>query len=552
MLLRQWICGGISIVLFVVGAGLLTAGLIIVLSVFPNTIENTVKTSKILGLNQDGTLNIFTNSWSKPTYISTKEYWTFDYTNTIGILNRAIFPDVREKGPYAYDEKINNDHISFTPDGEKMTFSQTVTYVFNADKSCKTCDPKKDTVTIPDISFFKGIQIIDHLIETVLHNKLLNVVCNLKYSKEKCSEIGKTIEKEISVAMSLFKVEPFVTVTVDELLFSGYNSPLIEKLINRIIQIMNTLLGDERFQKKPMITVKLNSENGTTDTVYTAQTGKTDWSKTGYIISFANLTNASLPSLGNRLPNSWWPSAATANCKDDYGEHALKIEGTNANFFKSFIKKTETLPVYIADVCRSTRLVFEKEVKVNGIPGYRFILPASEFDYTLEENCGFCRTLQFGAYDKPKNSSCLPSGLLDISGCQNGRHQQIYLGNPIIISKPHFYQASPIVQAFVPRFSPSYSDETTIDIEPTTGALLSAKKKLQINMLVNQFTKIGAYSVIRPGAYPLVWLNESSILDEDTKQNLQTKLFTPQNTVQIACWTAVGVGGSYHETSSNY
>ena len=29
-------------------------------------------------------------------------YWSFDYKNTIGIMNRAIYPDVIEKGPYVY------------------------------------------------------------------------------------------------------------------------------------------------------------------------------------------------------------------------------------------------------------------------------------------------------------------------------------------------------------------------------------------------------------------------------------------------------------------
>ncbi|KAK6744669.1 hypothetical protein RB195_011405 [Necator americanus] len=531
---RQCICGGISGGLFLVGAGLVTAGLVVVLKVFPDIVNKTVKSQKVLGLNSDGTLNDFTKSWATPSYISTMQYWAFDYKNTIGILNRAIYPDMDEKGPYSYDETIVNAHIKFTKNGEQMQFTQATTYNFNPAKSCPTCDPKKDTVTIPDISFFMGMEQIKALVETLLGNEIVVGACELLL-KEKCEEIGKLIEREIGTFMTIFETGPFVTVTVDELLFTGYVSPLITKLADRVINIVNTLIGT----KFPLVdpapfTVALNTENGTTDTLYTVDSGKLDYSRAGYILYFNNMTNASIPSQGNKLPSQWWPGAETPSCNG----YALTLEGTNGGFFKSFLEKDEKLPIYISDICRTAELKFEKEVTVNDIHGYRFLMPSDEFDYSITDNCGFCNpnTLsQYGAYDLPVNSTCLPSGLLDISGCQN---------SPIIISKPHFYQASNIVKQFVPRFKSSYDDETTLDIEPLTGTVLSANKRLQINMLVNQFPTIGAYSVIRPGAYPLVWLNESFIMDNGTRDDLQSSIFNPEKIVKIACWSAVGVGGA--------
>ncbi|VDM67227.1 unnamed protein product [Strongylus vulgaris] len=221
------------------------------------------------------------------------------------------------------------------------------------------------------------------------------------------------------------------------------------------------------------------------------------------------------------------------------------LEGTDGDYFKSFLDKTERVPLYVDDICRTTQFEFEKEVTVKGINGYRYVLPPDQFDYSINDNCGFCNPStmsKHGAYDRPVNSTCLPSGLLDISGCQ-GVLAILYDLVPIIISKPHFYQASDIVQSFVPRFKPTYDDETTLDIEPMTGTVLSAMKRLQINLLVNQFPSIASYSVIRPGAYPLVWLNESFLMDDGTRDDLRSSLFTPQKTVNIICWCAVGVGG---------
>ncbi|KHJ77531.1 hypothetical protein OESDEN_22849 [Oesophagostomum dentatum] len=48
---------------------------------------------------------------------------------------------------------------------------------------------------------------------------------------------------------------------------------------------------------------------------------------------------------------------------------------------------------------------------------------------------------------------------------------------------------------------------------------------------------------MRPGAYPLVWLNESFIMDDGTKDDLMSSLFTPMKIVKTVCWSAVGVGG---------
>ncbi|KAK6052466.1 CD36 family protein, partial [Cooperia oncophora] len=210
---------------------------------------------------------------------------------------------------------------------------------------------------------------------------------------------------------------------------------------------------------------------------------------------------------------------------------------SDGDVFKSFIKKNETLPIYVSQVCRSATLQYEKEVTVQGIGAYRYLLPTTEFDYSLPDNCGFCIPATFskyGAYDRPVNSTCLPSGLLDLTGCQ---------GIPIIISKPHFYQAADIVRSFVPRFKPTYeNDETTLDIEPTTGTVVAAQKRLQLNMLLNQFTTIGAYSVLRPGAYPLVWFNESYIMDNGTRDDFNSSLFKPKKIIEIICWCAIGVG----------
>ncbi|KAK6052467.1 hypothetical protein COOONC_10029, partial [Cooperia oncophora] len=169
------------------------------------------------------------------------------------------------------------------------------------------------------------MQQIDALVEKILGNDKVIGVCQLLL-KDKCPELAKILEQEIGSFMDLFKIEPFVTVTVDELLFSGYVSPLITKLADRLVKISNKLLGTDF----PLIdgtnfTVALNPENGTTDTLFTIETGKTDPSRAGYTISFRSIANQTLSSNGDKLPSQWWPAAETKSCNG----HALKLEGSS-------------------------------------------------------------------------------------------------------------------------------------------------------------------------------------------------------------------------------
>ncbi|CAD6185563.1 unnamed protein product [Caenorhabditis auriculariae] len=534
------VCGGLSIASFILGAGLLIAGLVVVLNVFPNTVHNSINKQKLLGLNNDGTLNDFTSQWANPKYISTMQYWIYNYTNPIGILNRAIYPDVAEIGPYSYDEIISNEIVNFTENGEKMIFKQIQTWVFNPNKSCAGCDPKKDKIIIPDIGFQVGIELVDQQLENVLYSELATYACQQLFKnkpdpKAYCQGVAKTIEGELGVLISLFNTSPFAMMTVDELMFSGYKTPFMDKFVNQFLKFLHGLFGTP-FTPLPNPPIALNALNGTTDLLYTVWSGKLDPLKTGYIIDFSSISGNSSSSNSSMLPPEWWPSANISYCKDPLA--ALRIDGTNADYFKKiFLKRTEPLPVYISDICRTANLEYDRDVTVQGINGFRFILPASQFNYSLEENCGFCVPLPYGSYEYPPDSACLPTGLLDISGCSQGA--------PIIISKPHFYQAERVVSRFVPRLKQTYeNDETTIDIEPNTGTVLQANKRLQINLLVNQFRNIKSLSVMRPGAYPLVWLNESYYMDEGTKNQLNSQLFTPTKIVNIICWCAVGLGGA--------
>lgn len=66
------------------------------------------------------------------------------------------------------------------------------------------------------------------------------------------------------------------------------------------------------------------------------------------------------------------------------------------------------------------KLTFSEEFDFSGIPAYKFTVPASEFDFTIEENKGYCNSNSEKKFYAEQKDGCLPNGLLDISRCQKG------------------------------------------------------------------------------------------------------------------------------------
>jgi lysosome membrane protein 2 len=93
------------------------------------------------------------------------------------------------------------------------------------------------------------------------------------------------------------------------------------------------------------------------------------------------------------------------------------------------------------------------------------------------------------------------------------------MGAPIAISAPHFYQASPM---FTNRVNGTFADkdehETTIYIEPWTGAVLKGAKRIQVNVQMHQFKEFEGVSKIPDGlVVPFAWIEDVAELDEKSR-----------------------------------
>uniref|UniRef100_A0A914WYM8 Uncharacterized protein n=1 Tax=Plectus sambesii TaxID=2011161 RepID=A0A914WYM8_9BILA len=530
---RRTCCYITSAVLFIIGALLIAAGLLVIYKIIPDAVHDETIKEKPLGYNNQS-YNDITTAWMNPTYNSHIQYWFYDYVNVNDILNHGAKPAVRERGPYGYREIMANANLSFY-DNDTLSYMSYKTYIFDPSVSCANCTPN-DMVTVPDLFFYT---IIDMLLDNLL---------DLLITDDTESQI---IKNTLGSILTVFDTTPFTTQPVQAILFVGYKDniyrnivPFAESVISLLCQYNLTasysfICGTNISGVIPDPPALFLGVNGTASALYLIKTGQDDVQSVGDILSFDG-------SNGTRLVSSWWDNTNTDTCPPQYNDQARMINGTSGDFFKSFIERDDRLYLYVDDICRSMYLVYDQDITQSGIDGYRFVIPRELFDMTLIENCGFCHYRTHQLYPQ-QPSTCLPRGLLDVGFCQQVPvpipGMPFSVAPPIAVSNPHFLFADDFVVNSIGRFSPTVdNDQTYIDIEPTTGAILTAQKRLQINVMLHSFPDTYPFQVLQSGAYPLVWINETFVIDQKSRDDLYDALIAPQKTGKLLGWIGVGIG----------
>ncbi|XP_006871643.1 PREDICTED: lysosome membrane protein 2 isoform X2 [Chrysochloris asiatica] len=193
----------------------------------------------------------------------------------------------------------------------------------------------------------------------------------------------------------------------------------------------------------------------------------------------------------------WW---GTESCN--------MINGTDGDSFHPLITKDEILYVFPSDFCRSVYITFSGFENIQGLPALKYKLPA-EILANTSENAGFCLP----------EGNCLGSGVLNVSICKNGA--------PIILSAPHFYQADEKFLSAIAGMHPNKDHhETFVDINPLTGIILRAAKRFQINVYVRKLDEFVETGNIQTLVFPVMYLNESVLIDKETADRLKAALNT--------------------------
>ncbi|KAF6024459.1 SCARB2 [Bugula neritina] len=291
----------------------------------------------------------------------------------------------------------------------------------------------------------------------------------------------------------------FKTLTVYELLW-GYKDNLmvdVSFLLKNVFHVSLPIPLDGYFGF-------FYKKNGTDDGLYTVKTGQDGLQQYMEITEWNH--NKSLP---------YWKT-----------KYCNMINGTDGTMYHPFIEKTESLSIFSSDLCRSINVIYNSQHFLQDVPQYRFKPPQSLFDYPPENEDSACYCV---------GETCPHGGVLNISACQEGA--------PVFVSQPHFLNGDYYLNT-IDGLNPNETlHNTFIDIEPTTGIVMKGAKRLQMNLAVQRNAYVSQLSEIRTMLYPLLWLEESAMINDKGMETFKQMFFNIQQWITFFSYLLICVGG---------
>uniref|UniRef100_T1JNU7 Lysosome membrane protein 2 n=1 Tax=Strigamia maritima TaxID=126957 RepID=T1JNU7_STRMM len=249
---RLGIAGTVGAVLFALGAVLYV--------VFPDIIAGEIKEVKrgILSGNTLKNMKIVNGSltyqaWEKAPIPIYMHFTFFNVTNSADYVANRSKPIVEEIGPYVFREYRQKVNISFSDEEDTVDYEQIKWFTFEPERSKGNLSDMLTTLNVP----FTSLALKTEGKLTLMQQMMLpNII-------------------------KMYKAEPFITKTVEEFLYKGYQD-----------QLMIFLAKQSKKEILPNGTFGFQyGQNYTADGVYTVFTGVKDPNKFMQIYKWNNVTS---------------------------------------------------------------------------------------------------------------------------------------------------------------------------------------------------------------------------------------------------------------------
>ncbi|RUS82470.1 hypothetical protein EGW08_009776 [Elysia chlorotica] len=216
--------------------------------------------------------------------------------------------------------------------------------------------------------------------------------------------------------------------------------------------------------------------------------------------------------------------------KLDYWNSGLAnaINGSDGTLYPPWTDTSQTKYLFSSDLCRSLGMEYRHSVTVKGIPLDQFVAPDMTFGNvsTNPYNAGFCTP----------PGHCLPAGLLNVSSCRTGA--------PVVMSMPHFLGCDPDIQNYIKGIHPIREDhESHLDVEPITGLVMRAAKRLQINTYLDKIHGFNSTEHLDSFYMPVLWLNESAEIGSNDAHTFKTKVLDLLKIADAVKYGLIALGG---------
>ncbi|XP_012271292.1 protein croquemort-like [Orussus abietinus] len=416
------------------------------------------------------------------------EFYFFNWTNPEELKVPGTKPIVVQRGPYTFREERQKINITFHPENNTVSYLQRRFWYFDQSRSNGTL---QDNIT------------------------QLNVVA--VSAVHKVRYWSYFMQNSLSFILSKFPAL-FVTKTVDELLFTGYEDPIIN--MGKLAASEEDIPPFDRFGW-------FYKRNGSTEFEghYNMETGQDDIKNIGTL--------------------KYWNYRDTTKF---YRSPCNTVEGSAGEFWPPGRTKDGDINLFSPDLCRTVTYEYVRTVTHQGIEGYQYAIgnktlnndtkrrfpheQAKYFESTTLREDFFDTDYSGESTDPPEdpdvanigqcycNGECSPSGLMNITSCR--------FGAPGFVSLPHFYNADPMLLDQVVGLYPREENHSFyITLEPTTGIPIDVAARLQINILLQPSSTVTLFKDVPRIYFPMFWFNMRAGVTEDMALSLRYLLMFP-------------------------
>ncbi|GMR32883.1 hypothetical protein PMAYCL1PPCAC_03078, partial [Pristionchus mayeri] len=473
---------------------------------------------------EDGSLPQTTRLWADAPADVYYNFYLWNITNPDEMIYEGAMPRVQEVGPYTYLGQELKENLTWSSDGNEVSYRNRRFWHFNSSMSCPTCR-EEDRVIVPNVAYSAMAAI-------VLYNDMpIPLVSTI-----------------LDVSILVTGSAPIQTVPVGDLLFNSFDDPLISlqtsTFTKSFLRAMHGTLFGFKLPDYPHPGL-LPLYNQTYEPETRVKTGKANIEELTKIVSY-----------GGKRSMEWFS-----------GEAAYLQRCNDGAFNKLFLQREDKIHIFQSYLGRSFTLEFHKESTRDSVPTFVYRLEKEGFNTNAEHNVGMryenveqidyaptWPTCPSDHFYSPNNSRCIniecsrEDNFCD--SCCNGSHYgptvflppgfyplRVFPGRlgrvpfAIFMSSPHMLGVPKEVSSLYAGQNPSESKHIPMDVElnPTMGTVMHAHMRVQMNIAFAKADVAQSKSLANSIA-PIFWLHIEVKMrgDEIASLNKMQGLYLPR------------------------
>ena len=202
---------------------------------------------------------------------------------------------------------------------------------------------------------------------------------------------------------------------------------------------------------------------------------------------------------------------------------AQMINGTGGYVFHPKVSRKENLTAFISELYRSGYFSYQRDIALHGIKLYEFSLPADELVNTTQDP---------GFYPNG------PSGVLNLTAVTPN-------AIALFASKPHFLDADRDFLANVSGLRPNRAlHDSYLAVEPITGAVLSAAKRIQISLHLQSYKDLPELKNLKPELMlPIFWASEDGNITTSLANEFKSAVYSVEYGISGGMLAAIVLAG---------